>query len=86
MKIEKDKYVHGVVCMACAIGVGLIFAWYSVMVAMAAGFIASMCLGLGKEYGDMHSTGNHWCWGDILADAIGAIVGCLVVFIMDLMI
>lgn len=30
---------------------------------------------IGKEYGDKGAPGNHWCWWDLLADAVGVIVG-----------
>lgn len=86
MKIEKDKYLHALVCMACAIGVGLVFAWHSVVVAMVAGLIAAMCAAGGKEYGDMLAVGNRWSWGDILADAVGAFVGCGVVYLIWLVV
>lgn len=39
-------------------------------------------LGLGKEYGDMAAMGNIWSWGDILADALGIIVGALLAFLI----
>lgn len=43
--------------------------------ATAAGIVAGMALGIGKEYGDKTAAGNRWDWYDILADFVGAILG-----------
>ena len=53
--MEKDKILHFLVCFLAAIFAPLF----------------SLGLALGKEYGDSRARGNHWCWWDILADAIG---------------
>lgn len=60
--MKEDKILHFIVCLAAAI--------FSPMLAVG--------LALGKEYGDKHATGNHWCWWDIAADALGAAVGTVV--------
>ena len=54
-----DKLYHFLVCTATS------FASTELAIGLA----------LGKEYGDKGATGNHWCWWDILADAIGIAVG-----------
>jgi uncharacterized protein YfiM (DUF2279 family) len=30
---------------------------------------------IAKEAYDMKQNGNHWCWKDIVADAVGIIIG-----------
>lgn len=46
--------------------------------AIAGAFHPFLAIGLaiGKEYGDY--TNGHWCWWDILADAIGTAIGAVV--------
>lgn len=61
-KVNKDKWAHLCVCLLSAI----VSPW------LAAG------LAIGKEYGDSKAHGNHWCWGDILADVVGVVVGSLI--------
>ena len=39
---------------------------------------AAILSALTKEYADVHSKGNHWCWWDLLADFIGTILGTVV--------
>lgn len=56
---DKDKRMHFAVCACLSL--------LCPMLAIGAA--------LGKEYGDKHATGNHWCWLDLLADGIGVIVG-----------
>ena len=56
---DRDKRLHFAVCLLLAI--------ISPMLAIGAA--------LGKEYGDKHAKGNHWCWLDLLADALGTLVG-----------
>ena len=59
--MEKDKILHFLVCFVAAI-ISPLF---------------SLGLELGKEYGDSKAPGNHWCWWDILADAIGLVAGTI---------
>lgn len=69
MKIGKDKILHFAVNVA--LGLTSIFQlWLAI----------GLCVGasLGKEYGDSKSQGNKWDWWDILADAIGAVVGIII--------
>ena len=58
-KTGKDKVYHMMVCLVAAV----IHPWLAVGLA------------IGKEYGDAHATGNHWCWWDLLADSIGIAIG-----------
>lgn len=57
--IQTDKIKHFSICMAAAV----INPWLAIGLA------------LGKEYGDKCASGNHWCWWDLLADALGTIAG-----------
>lgn len=57
----KDKILHFLVCFLAAI-ISPLF---------------SLGLALGKEYGDSKAPSNHWCWWDILADAIGLVAGTI---------
>lgn len=63
MTIGKDKLEHFAVCLIPA----LVFGGY--------GVILSTGLAIGKEYGDSKAIGNKWDWLDIVADALGIIVG-----------
>lgn len=63
----KDKVLHFIACLIASLGVGTINPFAGAM--FAAG------LGIGKEYGDSKATGNHWCWWDLLADALGLAIG-----------
>jgi len=60
--IAKDKLYHFGICFI----VSIFQPWLAVGLA------------LGKEYGDSRSQGNTWSWGDILADALGIILGVLI--------
>lgn len=77
MKIEKDKKIHFVACLAVAmcitvlevcIGTGAFGAWL-------AGFIGGTACGVGKEYGDYRNPNNKWDNYDLLVDVLGALAG-----------
>ena len=59
--MRRDKILHFLICFLAAI-ISPLF---------------SLGLALGKEYGDSKATGNHWCWWDILADAVGLVAGTI---------
>ena len=69
MKIAPDKYMHYAWCVTIALFAGCIAWWLGLATAMAIGFW--------KESRDSRQEGNHFCWWDLLADAIGAVVGIL---------
>lgn len=71
MKIPKDKVLHFLANFVMAM-TGFFNCWLAI----------GLCVGasLGKEYGDSKTTGNHWCWWDILADALGMTAGLLLVW------
>lgn len=50
------------------------------MVAGAFPPMLAIGLAIGKEYGDYQR--GHWCWLDILADAIGTAIGAVVWWIV----
>ncbi len=62
MLLHKDKLYHFGICLI----VSIFQPWLAVGLA------------LGKEYGDSKAQGNKWSWGDILADALGVILGGLI--------
>jgi len=72
MKIGKDKIKHFAVCCAIVVLLGAPGVWF-------AGGLA-----LGKEYGDKNAAGNHWCWWDLLFDALGIAAGYGVCFLIGL--
>lgn len=59
VRTAKDKWQHFGVCLVASI----ISPWLGIGLA------------IGKEYGDSKAVGNKWDWQDILADAIGVLVG-----------
>lgn len=75
--IPNDKKLHfgcsfliGAVAGLAANALGM--TW---MQALYSGAGISAATGFGKEYGDKVSPGNHWDWYDVLADAVGALLG-----------
>lgn len=88
MKIEKDKILHFLVCFMIALVFSVIVAHtmycltpeapgLRTLLGAAAGFVVAMLIGIEKEWHDANQPGNHFCWKDILADVIGAIVGSM---------
>lgn len=59
---SKDKVKHFCACLALSV------------ICPALGVIAAIA----KEAYDMKQNGNHWCWKDIVADAVGIAVGSVV--------
>ena len=62
-----DKYKHIVLSAIIAVALNLFLPWW------VAG-IGTLAIGVGKELYDMKQNGNHWCWKDILADAVGVVI------------
>lgn len=87
MKIGIDKLWHFCVCFVVAFFVACLanLALYSafpvlrgkanVFISMAIAFVVALAIGVYKEVKDSKQTGNHFCWKDLLADAIGAAIG-----------
>lgn len=57
--LQKDKQKHMAICLFAS----LIHPMFALGCAIT------------KEYCDEKTSGNHWCWSDIIADAIGIIAG-----------
>lgn len=80
MKIGIDKKYHWGVCLLISFLVSSICAnlfhpyWW---VAVLAGFLTAVAIGVWKEVKDSKQPGNHFCWHDLIADACGALSGCL---------
>ena len=86
MVIQLDKRLHAYVCCVCMVIIGALFLiWCPLIIALAAGVISTLCLATGKEYGDKCAKGNHWCWWDLLADCVGVIIGCGIVWLISIL-
>lgn len=77
MKIQQDKIKHFAACFAVALAASATEAAMGapVLHSAAAGSMASMAIGVGKEYGDRCAPGNRWDWADIAADTLGSVFG-----------
>ena len=62
----KDKALHFGVCFVLAVICPLV----------------AIVLAIIKEVYDHHQPNNHWCWKDILADAVGVVLGTVVHFLL----
>lgn len=68
LKSNFDKVVHFMVCIILSV--------FSILFAMGAAN--------GKEYADMRTANNHWCWYDLLADYAGIVIGGVIhMFLFD---
>lgn len=76
--VGADKYIHLVACQTIAWTVckvfSHIFPWW---VAMPAGFVAAMAVGVAKELLDDREDGNRFDPQDIKADSVGAFMGAV---------
>ena len=81
MMIPEDKFLHALVSTISAFLVSAVFIFMEYY-CLIVGSMFTAGLGLGKEYGDKHATGNHWCWWDLLADLIGIVIGCGIAFLL----
>mgnify|MGYP007065044234 CR=1 FL=1 len=70
---NKDKLLHFIVNLIVVLSIG----WINLPLAIG----LAVGLSVGKEYGDSKAQGNKWDWYDILADAIGIVIGLLLVLI-----
>lgn len=70
---QSDKLKHCLVNLLVMLIAGSINIWLGIGLAVG--------LSLGKEYGDSKALGNKWDWYDILADAIGIVIGLILVLI-----
>lgn len=80
MMIPKDKMLHFGVCALLSVGLMMLFRVIGspMVVSALAAWLTAMGAGLGKEWGDRCDEHNEWSWGDVLADALGAVAGSLI--------
>lgn len=70
---NKDKLLHFIVNLVVVLSIG----WINLPLAIG----LAVGLSLSKEYGDSKAPGNKWDWYNILADAIGIVIGLILVLI-----
>ena len=70
---NKDKLLHFIVNLIVVLSIG----WINLPLAIG----LAVGLSVGREYGDSKAPDNKWDWYDILADAIGIVIGLLLVLI-----
>lgn len=87
----QDKILHFIVSLVLAIIVSIFisFAIYccstshkiNAVIAYSYVFFVTLTVGIFKELYDMTREGNHFCWKDLAADAVGAAIGSSTIFI-----
>lgn len=91
-KVPTDKMLHFIVSLLLAIVASTIIAnaIYNIMpdnpgartaTAYGAALFATLAIGVWKESRDHKQAGNHFCWKDLAADAVGAVLGSLGAFV-----
>lgn len=80
MNLPSDKVQHFVVCGLLAFVMATFLSLLSgdYICGVVSGFVTGIAAGLGKEYGDEQCENNQWDWLDIMADAIGSLMGSTV--------
>lgn len=92
IKVTTDKMLHFLVSVALAIIVSTvaanaIYTWMPdnpgirTATAYGAALFATLAIGVWKECRDKKKEGNHFCWKDLSADAVGAVVGSAGAFV-----
>lgn len=66
-----DKVLHFFSVLIATLPIMFLFSWL-------AGFMVYVFISVGKELHDRTQPGNHFCWYDILADAMGFVVATLI--------
>ena len=78
----RDKLLHFICCYIVSAIMAVINGLCGIiLVGMINSFACGIAIGVGKEYGDSKAKGNKWDWKDIIADAIGALLGSLIVLL-----
>ena len=74
--MKTDKIIHLVCCLIAAILVAVLFGIISSSyISVLSGFVAAVCLAIGKEMGDYFNPNTKWDWYDLLAGVVGALIG-----------
>ena len=84
----RDKILHIAISAIMAFAIGELayqmtdhnYVWSSVII----GLISAMYGGFAKEFADMSTPGIKWDWNVILADAVGAVAGCILIILIAL--
>ena len=75
-----DKLLHFICCFIVSAIMAVVNGLYdAIVVGIINSFACGFAIGVGKEYGDSKAKGNKWDWKDILADALGALIGSLTI-------
>ena len=76
---QQDKIMHIIFAMLCAFICSALIAHTTTtpLPAILGGWLCGVVGGLGKEYGDFKNPNNTWSWSDVLANIIGATIGCM---------
>lgn len=91
-KVPTDKVLHFIVSLILAILASTFIAnaIYNLMpdnpgartaTAYGAALFVTLAIGVWKESRDRRQAGNHFCWKDLAADAVGALLGSLGAFV-----
>lgn len=84
--IRGDYILHFGVCSLSTSIIGIasflvvnnFFGYVPGIVASLFGAVFAAGLSIGKEAGDKNNPGSGWSWGDLIADALGILVGLIV--------
>ena len=80
--MQIDKLIHAGCCFIIAAVFAIIAVCFGATLIGSAiiGFLAALAVGITKEYCDYINPNSFWDWWDLLADFIGALIGCCVSF------
>lgn len=74
--MKKDQIILSVCCLVVALLVAVVFGIISnSYISVLTGFVAAVCLAVGKEIGDYYNPDSQWNWLDLVAGALGALIG-----------
>lgn len=83
--LRSDYILHFGVCSLSTSIIGIIsflvvnhfFGYVPALVASLFGAVFALGLSLGKESGDKNNPNSGWSWSDLIADALGILVGLI---------
>lgn len=84
--IRGDYILHFGVCSLSTSIIGIVsflvvnhfFGYVPALVASLFGAVFALGLSFGKEFGDKNNPNSGWSWGDLIADALGILVGLII--------